>query len=307
MQRQTLKSGSTKSSRGANANAGASASPFFDRTVSSGETLTVSMFTSALDSLKSDICSKIEGAVSGLQADIAAVTDELTSSLATMQRSIDNQEDRLKEVEKSATATSDSVTALETLVNKLKSEVGDLQTKCEDLENRSRRNNIRLVGVPEGLEGTSPTEFISKLLQKLLHLDDVPLLDRAHRSLQAKPRPNQPPRAFVIRVHYFHIRELILRQARQMRSLTVDGRPVHVFPDLSSTEAKRRAAFGDVRKRLRAIHGARFGFRYPAKLRITLPGEAERSFTDHQLAMDYVLSKTANSTSGTSSAAEESV
>lgn len=98
-------------------------------------------------------------------------------------------------------------------------------------------------------------------------------------SLQAKPKPNQPPRPFVIRVHYFHIHELILRQERQLKSISSNGRPIHIFPDLTAAEAKRRAAFGDVKKRLREIEGARFGFRLPVKFHITLPGAKERMFS----------------------------
>lgn len=157
------------------------------------------------------------------------------------------------------------------------------------------------MGIPEELEGASPTEFISNLLQKVLRLEEKPLLDRAHRTLQAKPRSDQPPRPFVIRVHYCHIRELILRQARQGKALSHNGRPIHIFPDLTASEAKRRAAFGDVRKRLRDIQGARFGFRYPARFRITLPGMSERSFTDPQLAMNFVISSAPGSASGATS------
>lgn len=45
--------------------------------------LKASAFTNALDSLKSNICSKIEVAVGGIQADIAAVRGDQTPSVAT--------------------------------------------------------------------------------------------------------------------------------------------------------------------------------------------------------------------------------
>ncbi|KAL2082772.1 hypothetical protein ACEWY4_022590 [Coilia grayii] len=253
---------------------------------SESEKLTAGMLTKALDSLKFDICSKIELAIGGVQADIAAVREELTSSVTSLHETVNDQGGRLKELETSAAATCDSMSAMKRTVSELQSQVKVLQTKCEDLENRSRRNNIRLVGIPEDQEGTMVIEFVSNLLQEVLRLDEKPLLNRAHRSPQAKPKPNQPPRPFIIRVHYFHVRELILRQARQLQSLSFNGRAIHIFPDLTAAEAKRRAAFGDVRKRLREVEGARFWFRLPAKFRITLPGAKERMFTDPQLALD---------------------
>lgn len=110
-----------KSSRSANANttAAATATASGYETEPDEDMLTASAFTNALASLKSDICSKIEVAVSGIQTDIAAVRKDLTSSVAALQRSVDAQDGRLKEVERSATATSDSVPTLETVVIKL--------------------------------------------------------------------------------------------------------------------------------------------------------------------------------------------
>uniref|UniRef100_A0AAV2M4W3 C2H2-type domain-containing protein n=1 Tax=Knipowitschia caucasica TaxID=637954 RepID=A0AAV2M4W3_KNICA len=69
--------------------------------------------------------------------------------------------------------------------------------KCEDLEGRSRLNNIRVVGVPEGSEDSRPTVFVAKLLQGLLGLDGEPVLDRAHRTLRPKPKDGELPRPFV--------------------------------------------------------------------------------------------------------------
>ena len=282
----TGKSSNKAGARGANAG-----SPEELTEGSDGDRLTAGMLVKALDSLKVDICSKIDLAVGGVQADIAAVREELTFSVTSLQKTVEEQDSRLKDLETSATTTSDSMSALEATVTTLQNQVKELQFKCEDLDNRSRRNNIRLVGIPEDLEGVSATEFVSSVLRDVLKLSEKPLLDRAHRTLQAKPKPSQPPRAFVIRVHYFQVRELILRQARQLRSLYFNNRPIYIFTDLTAAEAKRRAVFGDVRKRLRAIKGARFGFRLPAKFRITLPGEKEHVFCDPQLAMDYVVSK----------------
>uniref|UniRef100_A0A0F8CFM7 Uncharacterized protein n=1 Tax=Larimichthys crocea TaxID=215358 RepID=A0A0F8CFM7_LARCR len=46
--------------------------------------------------------------------------------------------------------------------------------------------------------------------------------------------------------------------------------------------------FGDVKKRLRSIEGAKYGLRFPATLRVTLPGSKERTFEDPTLALDFI-------------------
>ncbi len=180
------------------------------------------------------------------------------------------QEEQLRAIEDSATATSDIVVHLETTVAKLQTKVNALSLKCEDLESRSRRNN-RLIGISEGEEGNRPTEFVSNFLRS-----------RAHRLLQPKPKPDQPPRPFIIRVHFYHIREQILK------TLTYKEKPVFLFPDLTASEAKKRAAVGEVRIYLRNVQGAQFGFRHPTRFQITLPGNTEQLFMHPQKAMEYV-------------------
>lgn len=121
------------------------------------------MLTKCLDSLKFDICSKIELAVGGVEAYIAALREELTSSVTSLQKAVDGQVGRLKELETSATVTCDSVQAMEVTVSELQSQVKVLQAKCEDLLNRSQRNKIRLVGVLADQEGAMVTEFVQSV------------------------------------------------------------------------------------------------------------------------------------------------
>ncbi|XP_043995190.1 GTPase IMAP family member 4-like [Gambusia affinis] len=61
----------------------------------------------------------------------------------------------------------------------------ETQLKVLDLESRSRRNNVRVFGVPEGQEGNSTTQYIETLLRSQLQLpEDLDLkIQRAHRTL----------------------------------------------------------------------------------------------------------------------------
>ena len=72
------------------------------------------------------------------------------------------------------------------------SENAKLKAKIIDLEGRSRRNNVCIIGLSENIEGSQPTAFFSQLLFDVLGTDFLtspPELDRAHRSLTAKPGP----------------------------------------------------------------------------------------------------------------------
>ncbi|KAE8301015.1 hypothetical protein D5F01_LYC01165 [Larimichthys crocea] len=62
--------------------------------------------------------------------------------------------------------------AVEASVAELQQENKKLRAKLSDLEGRSRRNNIKIVGVPEGEKKGRLTDFVSNLIPKLLG-DDV--------------------------------------------------------------------------------------------------------------------------------------
>ncbi|GAA6079264.1 uncharacterized protein LOC121619810 [Tachysurus ichikawai] len=62
-----------------------------------------------------------------------------------------------------------------------------LESKCDDLESRSRRNNVRIVGVSEDILNNLSTEYVSKLLMEAFTLEKEPLVDRAHQTLAPKP------------------------------------------------------------------------------------------------------------------------
>ncbi|KAJ3598800.1 hypothetical protein NHX12_032764 [Muraenolepis orangiensis] len=156
----------------------------------------------------------MDSVVDSLRAEIALVREGAQESMNNLQATSTAHKARLVEVEKCAAFCDNTATELLTKFDKLKCEVTDLQNKCDDLEGRQRRNNIRVLGVPEGVEGPHPTEYMADLLGDLLQLVDKPVLDRAHRSSRAKARVGEPPLPFVIRVHHFQTKELILRKSR---------------------------------------------------------------------------------------------
>ena len=101
----------------------------------------------------------------------------------------------------------------------------------------------------------------------------MPVIDSAHRTSAAKPLPGKPPRAMLVRLHYYQTKELILRASRERGQLSYKGKRIHIFPDYSATLARRRAEFKDVKAQLYQA-GVKFGLIHPAKLRITFQGSA---------------------------------
>ncbi|XP_062382893.1 uncharacterized protein LOC134070525 [Sardina pilchardus] len=161
------------------------------------------------------------------------------------------------------------------------------EEKGLDLESRSRRQNIRLIGIEEGKEGNNPRQFCAAALKEILDLEDTPRLDRGHRSLAPKPRDGERPRPFIIRVHHGDVKDRILRVSSQKKQLFYNEKRVHIFPDFAPEVAKKRAAFAEARQLLKGIKDVKFGLRFPAIFRVTFKGE-EKSFTNPELAVSYI-------------------
>ncbi|KAJ4919283.1 hypothetical protein JOQ06_026289 [Pogonophryne albipinna] len=181
--------------------------------VAQATALDAELLQSMMESLKAEVFGKIDSLSSSL----------LKESIRPLQDKVEQHGQTVLELERAATDHSGRITELEATVSRLMAQAKDIDDRCEDLEGRSRRNNIRLVGISEGMEGPRPTEFIAKLLEEILRLDEKPQLDRAHPTLRDRPREGDTPRPFVVRVHYFHTRNEILGRAGDLSPLLCQG------------------------------------------------------------------------------------
>ncbi|KAA8578626.1 hypothetical protein FQN60_004509 [Etheostoma spectabile] len=204
-----------------------------------------------------------------LRGELAPTKEELQTSIMALEKNVTSHANTIGELEKSASHQLDDVTALQRQVTRLSS-VEKLTGKCEDLEGRSRRHNIRIIGVPKGTKGPKPRDFIAGLRQEILSLGEKPLIDRAHRTLQ---------RPFVLRLHYFHTLEDILRKAAEAKQLYHGGKRIQIFPDYPPAVARKRALFNGTRELLRGRPGVRYGLLYPARLLI-IHNDTQISFID---------------------------
>ncbi|XP_072326203.1 hemicentin-1-like [Scyliorhinus torazame] len=77
------------------------------------------------------------------------------------------QEVTIKDHERAATDQSDWIVALEKEVARRVAMQGNLSGKVEEQENRSMRQNLRIVGLPEGTKGRDPTNYVAQMLGNL--------------------------------------------------------------------------------------------------------------------------------------------
>uniref|UniRef100_A0A8C5GJL6 L1 transposable element RRM domain-containing protein n=1 Tax=Gouania willdenowi TaxID=441366 RepID=A0A8C5GJL6_GOUWI len=255
---------------------------------------------SCREAMAADIKAQLENMHRELKNDITSLRAETKAEVGALREDILHKMDSLrnahaqtakeqKEMGGALSDVTDRLVILEKNHDMLTKDHKKLQEKCTDLENRSRRQNLRVVGIAEGIEAGNPSRFVAEFFPDVLGAGsfDTPLLiDRAHRSLAPKPRDGERPRALIVRLHYYADKEKILKLSREKGRLIYKGSPVHIFPDMSPEVGKQRAAFNQVKAGLRQAK-IPYSMYYPAKLTFTLDN-IRHSFTNPQDADTFI-------------------
>nr|XP_021325840.1 uncharacterized protein LOC550357 isoform X2 [Danio rerio] len=208
-----------------------------------------------------------------LAADFKASFESLDSKLENINSTVAAHDQRISCLESGLAEVTQHLEHLETACAGLTKENEWLRSKMSDLEGRSRRQNIRIVGLPESIEGPRPTNFFSEMLAEVFGdqiLASPPELDRAHRIPAPKPAPGQRPRPVVLRFHRYQVKDLVVRESRKKGILTFRNHKIRIFEDYSPDVLKLRSEFKDAMAELYK-RGLRPALLFPAKLRITLP------------------------------------
>ncbi|KAE8291543.1 hypothetical protein D5F01_LYC08898 [Larimichthys crocea] len=204
-----------------------------------------------------------------LKNDITALNTSFKQDFASFKEDVYNKlkanKDELQDQKKSFNEAQTHIEELEafnleakdTLLTTLH-EQRKLQDKLTDLEGRSRRNNVRIFGVPEGAEGDSVPRFVEELLQRKLTLPEGTslLIQRAHRATARRPGPGETPRSIIINLLRFDTKEMILRKAWQKR-VKLGNSPLYFDNDYAAEVVQQRRAYMEIKKTLKA-KGIRF-------------------------------------------------
>lgn len=235
--------------------------------------LTTDTLVIELDKLRRNMTSE-------LTALLNSSLESIHSSIASIGTTLATQATTITDMEASLSDHSDRITHLEQEVSTLQSKLVlateenvALRANVEDLVSRSKRQNIRVVGLPEDIEGKDVRQFMTDLFAEVVGdaLPAPPELDRAHRSLRPKPRQGQNSRPIIVRFHRYIEKETVLKWAKSSKEITFKGHRIKFYEDFSASVANKRASFNNV-KGLLYKRGVRFGMLYPARLRVSYNG-----------------------------------
>ncbi|MGH0140630.1 UNVERIFIED_CONTAM: hypothetical protein FKN15_043670 [Acipenser sinensis] len=143
-----------------------------------------------------------------------------------------------------------------------------------DLEDRNRLNNLRLVGLKEGNEGSNPIDFLSKTLPlRFPTLSGKTIEIIAHRMYSDQSKSRDRPSNLIFKLLRYSDCQAVLRAARKNTSQSKAGN-IRVYPDYSNITAQCRRAFSHP---IAFIHsrGLQAFLLYPVTLKI------HHASTDH--------------------------
>lgn len=159
--------------------------------------------------------------------------------------------------------------------------------KLADLEDRSRRNNICLHGLPEEAEGTNAIQYLVKQFGQWSPSlgDPPPEIMRAHRI--GPPRRGSKPRVLIMQCLRYTDRNRILKAMRD-RASPVEGadKEIRCTPDFSAfTRGRRRACYPIMEKAREA--GFQAFLLYPATIKLS-KGHEHNTFDDPSKADNFL-------------------
>lgn len=226
----------------------------------------------------------ILSAIRTMRADLSVQLRELASSNQEIKEAISAFSERLTAAESRISKAEDDISALTSTEKSTQKKVQELTLKLDDLENRHRRSNLRLIGLPEKTEGGDATDFLQTWLPEVFGPDIFPspvIIERAHR-LAGRQDPSGPPRALIMKFLNYQDKVRVMRAARQKGKVMYREHHVMFFPDLSVEVQKQRRQYNGVKQKLRELH-LDFGLIFPAKMRIFHKGSRHLFHTPEEV------------------------
>lgn len=150
--------------------------------------------------------------------------------------------ERITSGEESVSTLEMWVTALERFRDQHRDTAISLQPHLEDIEDRSRRQNLRLRGIPEDTEVVILGDTVRDIFCTVLVDQEATIEpDRVHTALGPRPANPSRPRDVVCRFHRYLQKENVLCRAWEHGDVATKGTHVRILPDLSRATLKRSA------------------------------------------------------------------
>uniref|UniRef100_K7E3T0 L1 transposable element RRM domain-containing protein n=1 Tax=Monodelphis domestica TaxID=13616 RepID=K7E3T0_MONDO len=159
---------------------------------------------------------------------------------------------------------------------KIEENVKHLIHKTDDLENRSKRDNLRIIGLPEDHDKRKSLniileEIIQENCPEILEQEGKVEIERIHRSSPVFNPQLTTPRNVIAKFKNNQMKEKILQTAKK-KPFRYHGNTVRLTQDLAASTLKDQKAWNTIFQKAREL-GLQPRIKYPSKLTIFLQGK----------------------------------
>ncbi|CAH2294416.1 Hypothetical predicted protein [Pelobates cultripes] len=128
-----------------------------------------------------------------------------------------------------------------------------MESRMMDAEDHSCQNNLRIRRVTETVSMAELPTYIHGLLKTLAPEapPDMLLLDRVHQVPKPAFLAATVARDVLLRAHYYHIKEMILRNSKLGTDMLTEYTNVKIFTDMSVATMRRCCSFQPPLRHLR--------------------------------------------------------
>ncbi|KAJ1175641.1 hypothetical protein NDU88_000928 [Pleurodeles waltl] len=209
-------------------------------------------------------------AVSDLKSALEPKLDTVTVDVSLLHADLQKMADKISTAESDIQTLRSTSKSLEEQVRTLTAQHATMAARLEDQEGHARRNNFRVIRVPERAAGVSVDFFLEDLILKTLcpkRLSNFFLVEREHRT------PGAPPRIIIGRIFNHRARDAILQAACTHVDLHYENSIIRFFPDYTLQVQKQCCSFDELKKALHAKE-LKHMIRFPARLRVLAEGKS---------------------------------
>ena len=162
------------------------------------------------------------------------------------------------------------------------------------MQDNMKRNNIRIIGIPEGEEEDQGIEklFVKVMMENFPNLrrEKVPQIQETQR-VPSKRNPKRPKTKCIIKMGKFQDKEIILKAGREKQKITYKGALIRLAADFSMETLQDRREWQKIFQVMRT-RGLQPRPLYPARLSINIEGQI-KSFPDKRSLKEYNFTKPA--------------
>ncbi|KAL1277163.1 hypothetical protein QQF64_023836 [Cirrhinus molitorella] len=137
----------------------------------------------------------MEEVLSGEIQTLKNMIESSNSAVNELRQDITRQTELGKSLQGRMDSMNANMRAVKHEVNTHQQEITDLHDKLVEMEDRSRRCNVRLVGLPESAEGENAVQFLQ---------EHLPELDPSHPRLMESKKPAAHVSTAVVKRHIVH-------------------------------------------------------------------------------------------------------